>query len=46
MIDSKEITIEELEKIVCGTIDESAQLIIPLAAAGYGAFIKSNYDQG
>ena len=46
MINSSEITIEELEKIAGGTIDESADLIIPLAAAGYGAFIKTNYDQG
>ena len=46
MIDTKEITIEELEKIVGGTIEESADLIIPLAMRGYGAFIKSNYEQG
>jgi hypothetical protein len=46
MIDNKQITIEELEKIVGGTISESAALVIPLAAAGHGAFIKTNYDQG
>lgn len=46
MIDNKEMKIEELEKIVGGTIDESADLIIPLAAAGYGAFIKSNFEAG
>ncbi|MBO7677027.1 MAG: hypothetical protein J6S49_05895 [Erysipelotrichaceae bacterium] len=46
MLNKDEITIEELEKIVGGTVDESAQLILPLAIRGYGAFIKSNYDQG
>lgn len=46
MIENKQISIEELEKIVGGTIDESAALVIPLAAAGHGVFIKSNYDQG
>ena len=46
MINNKEVTIEELEKIVGGTIEESAELIIPLAARGYGIFVKSNYDAG
>ena len=46
MINNKEVTIEELEKIVGGTIEESAELIIPLAARGYGVFVKSNYDAG
>ena len=46
MINNKEVSIEELEKIVGGTIEESAELIIPLAARGYGVFVKSNYDAG
>ena len=46
MINNKEVTIEELEKIVGGTIEESAELIIPLAARGYGVFVKTNYDAG
>jgi hypothetical protein len=46
MINNKEISIEELEKIVGGTIEESAELIIPLAARGYGVFVKTNYDAG
>ena len=46
MINNKEVSIEELEKIVGGTIEESAELIIPLAARGYGIFVKSNYDAG
>ena len=46
MINKDEMTIEELEKIVGGTIEESARLVIPLAQNGYGVFIKSNYDPG
>ena len=45
MINSNEISMDELQKIVGGTIDESAELIIPLAAAGYGTFIKTNYPE-
>jgi bacteriocin-like protein len=45
MINNKEMTIEELEKIVGGTIEESVQLIIPLAAHGHGYFIKPNYEK-
>lgn len=46
MTDNKQMTIEELEKIVGGTVDESAALVIPLAAAGHGVYIKSNFAQG
>lgn len=46
MISNIEITIDELEKIIGGTISESADLVIPLAARGHGVFIKSNYDAG
>lgn len=45
MINKEAINMEELEKIVAGTIDESARLIIPLADAGHGAFIKNNYPE-
>ena len=45
MIDKDSISMEELEKIVAGTIDESARLIIPLAIAGHGTFIKNNYPE-
>ncbi len=40
----KELNTEELEKILGGTIEESAALILPLAARGYGLFVKPNYD--
>ena len=46
MISNIEITIDELEKIIGGTISESTDLVIPLAARGHGVFIKSNYDAG
>ena len=42
MIDSKELTIDELKNIVGGTVDESAQLVLPLASNGYGVFLKAN----
>ena len=44
MIENKEISIEELKKIVGGTVDESASLVLPLAIRGYGAFVKVNQD--
>lgn len=45
MINNNEISIEELKKIVGGTIDESADLVLHLAIAGYGAFVKVNKDR-
>ena len=42
MENKKEMTIEELKEVLGGTIEESAQLIIPLAAHGYGFFVKPN----
>jgi hypothetical protein len=36
------LTLEELEKVVGGTISESADLVIPLAAAGHGTFLTAD----
>ena len=45
MVENGKLSLEELKEITGGTISESADLIIPLAAAGYGAFIKVNPDR-
>ncbi len=41
-----EIPKEILEKINGGTISESCDLMLELAAAGYGPYIKVNEDRG
>ncbi|MBR0419543.1 MAG: hypothetical protein IJI66_10260 [Erysipelotrichaceae bacterium] len=46
MLDKNEITLEELENVMGGTIEESASLAFSLAVRGYGIFIKPNNDPG
>ncbi len=42
MLENSKLTLEELKEISGGTIDESADLVIPLAAAGYGVFLTAD----
>ncbi len=42
MIDKKEMTVEELQQVLGGTIGESADLVLALCAHKYGLFVKHN----